>query len=134
MTGTADLPPIPEDAVTAPWWDGTRDGRLLLQHCGDCDHLQHPPRPVCTRCGNPGPGWTEAAGTGEIDAWTVVRRAPGAGFAPPYAVARVRLTEGPVLLTGLPGTGPFRCGQPVVLAWRALPDGRRLPVFAPQEE
>lgn len=137
VTGAAGRTPtaapgVPQDHVTEPWWDATRERRLLLQHCAACDRVQHPPRPVCTACGAE-PGWSDAAGTGGVDAWTVVRRSPGPGLDPPYVVARVRLTEGPVLLTNLPGTGPYRCGQPVALDWRALPDGRHLPVFVPED-
>ena len=100
---------------------------LLLRHCLACDRHLHPSRPLCPDCGGD-LDEVAAAGTGEIDAWTVVRRSPGPGFDPPYVVARVRLTEGPVLLTNLPGTGPYRCGQPVALAWRG-----DLPVFRPTE-
>lgn len=136
MTGDAgrpgDAPEVPQNRVTGPWWDATRERRLLLQRCARCDRVQHPPLPVCTGCGAER-GWVDAAGTGVIDAWTVVRRSPGPGFDPPYVLARVRLTEGPVVLTNLPGTGPYRCGQRVGLGWRELPDGRHLPVFAPEE-
>ena len=47
----------------------------------------------------------------------------------PYALARVRLDEGPILLTHLEGIADPRCDQPVHVAWRARPDGRHLPVF-----
>ncbi len=127
------MPAPPQDPVTEPWWQATRERRLLLQHCASCERVQYPPRSVCTACVATELGWQEAAGIGEIDAWTVVRRSPGPGFDPPYVLARVRLAEGPVLLTTLPGSGPYRCGQPVALTWRPLSDGRRLPVFAPLE-
>lgn len=110
-----------------PWSEAARDGRLLLRHCPSCDRWAHPARPRCAGCGAEA-GWAAASGVGVIDAWTVVRRSPGPGFDPPYVVARVRLAEGPVLLTNLPGTGPYRCGAPVTLAWRDA-----LPVFVPPE-
>ncbi|MFF5081891.1 Zn-ribbon domain-containing OB-fold protein [Actinoplanes sp. NPDC000266] len=66
----------------------------------------------------------EVAGTGIVDSFTVVHRADE-----PYILARVRLTEGPILLTHLDGVAEPRCDMPVQVAWRPLPDGRHLPVF-----
>lgn len=131
MTGP-ELPP--SDAVTAPWWDGTRQGRLLLQRCGSCGAAQFYPRSLCSSCGEAGTlSWIDASGAGVVDTWTVVYRAPAAGLDVPYVLARVRLAEGPVLLThvtGVPLDEPLG-GLAVRLAWRPLSDGRQLPVFAP---
>jgi uncharacterized protein len=124
--------PVP-DEVTEGWWAGTRQHRLLLQRCGDCDRVQHPPRALCTGCGGTGRlGWHEAAGSGVVDAVTVVERAPSPAFTPPYVVARIRLAEGPVLLSNVVDSDPGQVaiGDPVRLRWRDLPDGRALPVFA----
>ncbi len=125
----------PDDVVTRPWWDATRDQRLQLQRCPRCGAVQHPPRSVCARCGDDRVERITSTGRGVVDAWTVVDRAPQPGFTPPYVVARVRLDEGPVLLTNLEGATveSWRIGAPVSLAWRALPDGRHLPVFVPRE-
>ncbi|WP_034591733.1 Zn-ribbon domain-containing OB-fold protein [Hamadaea tsunoensis] len=125
---------IPVDEVTAPWWDATRDGRLLLQRCTRCACAQHPPRLLCTACGAGDLSFEEATGTGIVDSFTVVHRAAVPGTAVPYVLARVRLAEGPILLTHLTGTAEPHCDQPVRLAWRPLPDGRRLPVFHPDPE
>ncbi|GAA2211643.1 Zn-ribbon domain-containing OB-fold protein [Nonomuraea monospora] len=118
------------DEITAPWWAAAREGRLLLQRCTECGHLQHYPRALCTSCGGGELGWRESAGFGVVDSFTEVHRAASPGMAVPYVVARVRLDEGPVLLTNLVGEGPWCCDQRVRVAWRDLPeDGRRLPVF-----
>ncbi|WP_433382825.1 Zn-ribbon domain-containing OB-fold protein [Actinoplanes sp. CA-142083] len=111
--------------MTAPvWWEATRERRLLIQHCTRCRKYQHYPRVVCTGCGGDDLVFVEAAGDGVIDSFTVVERAEA-----PYTLARVRLTEGPIVLTHLDGIDDPRCDQTVHLAWRALPDGRHLPVF-----
>ena len=87
--------PAEPDEMTQEWWDATREGRLLVQACEACGHHQHPPRAVCTGCGSTEHlGHVDAAGTGTVDACTVVHRAPAEGFTPPYVVARVRLAEG----------------------------------------
>ena len=123
-----DLPPV--DDVTAPWWDATRERRLLVQRCESCGHLQHYPRALCTACGATDLGWDVASGRGTVDTFTVVHR-PLPGFEPPYVVARVRLAEGVVLLTNVVDVEPdgVRCDQAVRVSWRPLEDGRHLPVF-----
>jgi uncharacterized OB-fold protein len=126
------LPPQVE--LTAPWWDGTRERRLLLQRCGSCGEVQHHPRHLCVSCGATDDlGWVESAGAGTVDTFTVVHRAPRSGLEAPYVVARIRLDDGPVLLAWLLGTGEAlpdpAIGDVVALDWAPLEDGRALPVF-----
>jgi uncharacterized protein len=123
---------VPQDEITAPWWDATRHGVLLLQRCRRCGHLQHYPRAVCTACGGVELGWAAASGEGSLDSYTMIHRSPDPALPAGHLLARVRLVEGPVLLSRLVGDlgdGEPRCDQPVRLAWQPLPDGRRLPVF-----
>ena len=128
---------MPEpDEATQVWWDATREQRLLVQECA-CGHTQHPPRTLCTACGS-----TErlshrnAAGTGVVDACTVVMRAASPEHEPPYVVARVRLPEGVILISNIETDDPHSVaiGDRVQLAWRTLDDGRALPVFRPTPE
>jgi uncharacterized protein len=129
-----DVPP-PDD-VTTGWWDATREHRLVVQSCVDCGHRQHPPRALCTRCGTTqGLELRAVSGRGTVDSWTVVHRAPRPDVALPYTVVRIRLDEGPILLSVLddpPGAPEPILGTPVVVAWTDLPDGRALPVFTSQ--
>lgn len=116
------------DEVTAPWWEATRDRRLLVQHCRSCGSFQHYPRPLCLGCWSTELEFAEAAGRGTVYSHTTVHRAPSPAFEPPYVIALVRLAEGPVLLTAI--TGPaVECDDRVTVDWRPLPDGRHLPVF-----
>ncbi|MDL4813227.1 Zn-ribbon domain-containing OB-fold protein [Actinomadura opuntiae] len=110
------------------WWDATRDRRLAVQRCA-CGHAQHYPRELCTRCGGTDLMFDDASGHGTVDSFTVVHRAPSSDVEAPYVVARVRLADGPIILTHLAGPGPWACDEPVRLGWRPLPDGRHLPVF-----
>jgi uncharacterized OB-fold protein len=124
----------PADEMTAAWWDATREHRLTVQTC-DCGHRQHPPRAVCTGCGDTEHlTQVDAAGAGTVDAFTVVHRAPRTGVETPYVVARVRLVEGPILLTRLPSDRDWSIGDPVTVGWLDLPDGRALPVFTHPEQ
>ena len=128
----------PSDVLTAPWWDATRERRLLLQRCATCGDVQHHPRHVCTSCGTTAAlGWIESSGAGVVDTFTVVHRAPRPDLEAPYVIARIRLDDGPVLLSrvvGADGALPVvAIGDRVRLAWAALADGRALPVFEPTE-
>lgn len=133
--GAADGYLPPQDALTAPWWEATRERRLLLQLCSSCGALQHHPRYLCVACGaTDGLGWVESPGAGTVDTFTVVHRAPRPDLVAPYVIARVRVDEGPVLLTRIVGVEAsdhaLSIGARVVLEWSSLVDGRALPVFA----
>ena len=139
MTGGDQMPPgedLPVDEVTRAFWDATRDRRLVVQHCASCGHWQHYPRALCTRCGTHEPPFAEVSGRAIIDSYTEVHRAPEAGLAVPYVIARVRLAEGPVLLTRIvDGVGRADLiDQPVSVAWEPVGDGRHLPVFRLSQE
>lgn len=125
-----ELSPVPDD-VTQPWWDATRDRRLLLQRCTDCSHTQHYPRAVCTSCGAFSLDWIDATGRGWVDSFTVVHRAPHPALDTPYVIARVKLEEGPTILTRIVDTpeSELRCDVPVRLQWTEIPGGYQLPVF-----
>lgn len=118
------------DEVTAAWWEATREHRLTVQSCASCDHVQHPPRALCTQCGSTdSQRLLPAAGTGTVDTFTVVHRAPRPDVEAPYVIARVQLDEGPILLTRLVDERDWTIGDPVTVDWVDLPDGRALPVF-----
>lgn len=125
------LPEVPPaDDVTAGWWDATREHRLTVQVCTLCQHVQHPPRAVCTACSSMDHlVLQDASGAGVVDACTVVHRAPRPDVEVPYTVARVRLAEGPILLTRLTDGNDWTIGDAVTVDWLDLPDGRALPVF-----
>ncbi len=126
----------PADENSAAYWDATREHRLTVQSCTACGAVQHPPKALCTGCGSMAHlTQVDAAGTGTVDTFTVVHRAPRPELSAPYTVARVRLAEGPVVLTRLepavPGETGWRIGDPVAVAWVDLPDGRALPYYTP---
>ncbi|HEX9695265.1 MAG TPA: Zn-ribbon domain-containing OB-fold protein [Actinomycetota bacterium] len=117
------------DPVTQPWWDATRERRLLIQRCDACGHTQLYPRSSCTSCHATTLGWIDSSGRGTVYSHTTVHRAPHPAFEAPYVVLLVRLEEGPVVMANLAGGGDVRCDQPVVAVWEDLPDGRKLVQF-----
>lgn len=129
---THPLPPETPD--TGAWWDATRERRLTIQRCRSCGGTQHYPRSLCRRCHGSDLELVDVSGRGTVESFSIVYRSPDPeAFPPPYVVALVRLEEGPVLTTNLVDTDPATvvCDQRVELRWRALDDGRHLPIFTP---
>lgn len=60
--------PAPDDAF---FWEGLAAGRLLLQRCGDCHVVRHPPQPMCAACGSLALDAVEASGRGTVFSWIV---------------------------------------------------------------
>jgi uncharacterized OB-fold protein len=122
----------PADAVTAPWWNATREHRLIIQSCGACGEVQHPPRALCSHCGSTDSlAWVDATGKGTVDSFTIVYRSPRPEADVPYVIARVRLDINVVLLTHLVGREPedWSIGDVVSVDWAPTDDDRMLPVF-----
>jgi uncharacterized OB-fold protein len=91
-----DARPIPlPDETSVFFWEGAREGRLLLQRCDRCTRFQYPPEVVCVHCQSTELTPTEVSGRGRLWTYTVVDRVFDAGFADavPYAVALVELEE-----------------------------------------
>ncbi|MEJ2204679.1 MAG: OB-fold domain-containing protein [Gemmatimonadota bacterium] len=126
-------PPVTD--VSTPFWDATREKRITLQRCADCEAWVWYPRSACTACLGEDLRWTEVSGEGSVYAVSVHHR-PGVAEMKgrvPFAVALVELREGVRMLTNIVGCDPesVRVGQKVSVAWEALSDGRNLPVFEP---
>jgi uncharacterized OB-fold protein len=91
---------------------------LSLLRCDACGRCQHYPRVLCIACGATDLSHVAASGRGTVDSFTVIH------VEPMRVLARVRLEEGPILLTHLVGVDRPRCDQPVRLTWQG-----DLPVF-----
>ena len=122
----------PADENSAAFWDATREHRYTVQQCAACEHVQYPPKALCTGCGSMEHlSQVASTGAGTVDTFTVIHRAPRPELEVPYTVARVRLVEGPVVLTRLepavPGENGWTNGDEVTLEWVDLLDGRALP-------
>jgi uncharacterized OB-fold protein len=72
MATEAAAKPLPEPTRDSkPYWDGLKEGRLLLQQCAACRKIRHYPRPVCDTCYSMEVAWIEASGRGRVHSWTV---------------------------------------------------------------
>jgi uncharacterized OB-fold protein len=126
-------PPVTE--VSEPFWQATREHRLMVQRCADCESWVWYPRTACTKCLGENLRWTRVSGKGTVYAFSVHHR-PGVAEMKgrvPYVVALVELEEGVRLLSNLVACDPesVHVDQAVRLTWEALSDGRNLPVFEP---
>lgn len=82
--------------LTAPFWSGARQGRIMLQRCRGCSAVWHPPAPVCPTCRGLEIEWLTSAGRGRLYSYTQVVHPVHAAVtgAVPYLVALVELDEG----------------------------------------
>ena len=111
----ADPRPLPlPDEVSQFFWDGAREGRLLVQGCQRCSKLQYPPDVVCVHCQSVELAPVEVSGRGRLWSYTVVERVFHAGFADavPYVVGLIELDEqeGLRLLTNVVDAEPDQLG------------------------
>ncbi|MBM2826853.1 MAG: hypothetical protein HW403_917 [Dehalococcoidia bacterium] len=100
--------PVP-DELTKPFWDACNERRLVVQTCTACNWMQHPPRPVCSKCGSKDNlTWHEVSGRGKIHGYCVAydSRVMALHEIQPFNLAVIELEENPAIkfLSHLPGT------------------------------
>ena len=89
--------PTPE---TQHYWDGAKQGELRLQRCTSCSHVYFPPRPFCPECGSRDVSVFTASGKGRLHSY-IINELGAPGREPPFAVAIVKLEEGPQLMSNI---------------------------------
>ncbi len=91
--------PNPHDPLTAPHWQAAREGRIAMQRCAACGYVRWPAARSCPECLQPGGEWTALSGRGQIWSFAVYEKPLDPAFAElcPYAVALIRLDEGPMI-------------------------------------
>ena len=129
-------PPMSEEG--APFWDATRERRLVLPWCTGCGQPHWFPRAACPHCLDPAIEWRDASGDGVVHAMSVMPKPalPMLADRVPYVVALVDLAEGVRMMTNIVELGPLdpsdvTVGLAVRASWEPLSDGRHLLVFAP---
>ena len=133
MTVRFDLP-TPE-ADTLEFWAATKENRLLIKHCGDCDAYSYYPRPFCPECWSRNVTWHEASGKATLYTWSVIYNNDQPPFRDrvPYVAAIVDLEEGPRMMTNVVET-PFedlRVGMALSVTFMPISDDFTIPVFVP---
>lgn len=102
LEGLADPAVLPRlDEINRGHFEAAAQGRLAVRECTACALLFHHPRPQCPRCHSAQLRWTDFSGEATVVSAAVVSRPPWDDLprSVPYAVAVVRLTEGPQMLS-----------------------------------
>jgi uncharacterized OB-fold protein len=63
------VPVAEPDQLSAPYWAGLRQERLLVQRCAHCGAWQFGPEWICHRCHAFDPDWVEVPARGRIYSW-----------------------------------------------------------------
>lgn len=83
------------DDDSRPFWEGTKNHKLMIQWCAECHKFIFYPRIICPHCFSEQVSWVEASGRGSIHSYTVIHRAaPPFNEQTPYVVAIIELNEG----------------------------------------
>lgn len=96
--------PAPTE-ISAPFWEGLKAERLLIQQCNACDHWVFYPRRHCPSCLAHDLTWRDVSGGATLYSFTVARIATLPDFADemPQKLAVVELDEGVRINTTLVG-------------------------------
>ena len=131
--------PQPERPMPTPtrdskaYWDGLREGKLMLQRCASCGKVRHYPRPVCPHCFSMESEFKAAPLTGKLHTWTVCHHPFNFFFkaSAPYIVALVDMDAGIRINAPLRGldAASLKIGQPLKLAFEPINTEITLPFF-----
>ena len=130
----AAKPPRPRPSITHDqdfFFDGLKEGKLLIQKCAQCGTLRHPSGPMCRNCRSL--EWTtlEAAGGGTIHSFVVVHYPQVPSFDYPNPVLLVQLDEGVRIVANAVDTPREKIviGSRVQLVVQRCDDDLALPFF-----
>jgi uncharacterized OB-fold protein len=84
------------DPADLPFWQGCREGRLMLHRCEICQR-SYWPASRCIDHGDTAMGWVAGSGRGSLYTYTVLHHAYTSSMKDklPYVVAVIKLEEGP---------------------------------------
>jgi uncharacterized OB-fold protein len=137
VTDVQPIVPVP-DELTVFFWDGAREGKLLIQRCDDCGYYQHTPRSCCKRCNGFSLAPAEVSGRGTMYSYTIAVHPfhPWLASRLPYVLAVVELEEqlGLKLVTNIVECpeDDLRCDMAVEVTFETIAEGVVLPMFRPR--
>ncbi len=123
------------------FWQGGREGRLVLLRCQSCGYFLHPPTPVCPRDRSKNLAPEAVSGRATVASFTVNHHPWVPGVDLPYVVAIVELPEqaGLRLTTNVVRCDPesVTIGMEVTVVFEHHRDANGdvwLPLFAPRTD
>ncbi|MDB5569439.1 MAG: hypothetical protein JWN93_622 [Hyphomicrobiales bacterium] len=121
-------------SFSKPYWDATREKRLVIQYDTDVGKYQFYPRATSIYTGKRHLEWREVSGKGEIYSFTIARRArpPFQGHEP-FFIAVVMLDEGVNVMANMVNctVEEMKIGMRVKPYWHPLSNGTHLLMFEP---
>jgi uncharacterized OB-fold protein len=121
-----------------PYWEGTKNKKLVLQRCKVTKKFQHFPRPVSIFTGRRRDiEWAEVSGKGKVYSYTVTERGtPAFRGTEPYALVSVTLDVGVNFIADIVNCTmeELKVGMAVKPYWHPLDDGTHLLMFQPDKD
>lgn len=134
-TFAVERAPIKPMSFTKPFWEATREKKLLIQYCRDSKKYQFFPRPTSIYTGKRNLEWREVSGNGFVYSYTITRRTrPPFRGNEPFAIAMVELDEGVRIMADLINVteDQIKIGMKVKPIWIPLPEGYNLVAYEPR--
>jgi uncharacterized OB-fold protein len=128
--------PIP---LIQPWtqefWKATKQHKLLIQVCNDCNSKIFYPRKHCPECWSSNLGWIDASGRAKVYSFTLTMGMVEPKFMPdlPYVLAMVDLEEGIRMMTRIVECDPeeLEIDMAVEVVFEDISENCALPFFKP---
>jgi enoyl-CoA hydratase/carnithine racemase/uncharacterized OB-fold protein len=127
--------------VIQPWtqefWKATKQGKLLVQHCIDCNSNIFFPKKVCPECWSKNLTWIESTGKAKVYTFTVMLDQVEPKFMGdlPYVIAMADLEEGIRMTTRIVNCKPenVAIGMNVEVVFQEVSPECSLPMFQPAD-
>lgn len=120
---------------TKPYFEATKENKLIIQYCSDCKTHQFYPRIFCMNCFSDQINWVEASGKGKVYSYSVVHKTSIKEMKDkvPYIIALIDLEEGVRLMSHLVDTDEkeISVGMDVSVIFREQIEEYKLPQFVP---
>jgi uncharacterized OB-fold protein len=121
-----------------PYWEASRQKKLVIQYCKSAGKYQHFPRPVSIFTGRRRDiEWREVSGKGKVFSYTFAYRGtqPFRG-SEPYAIVSVTLDVGVNVIANMVNctADELKVGMKVKPYWHPLDDGTNLLMFQPDRD
>ncbi|KOC23343.1 DNA-binding protein [Comamonas testosteroni] len=115
------------------FWEGLKEGKLLIQRCKSCGDLHHPPGPVCPKCHSFDWDTVQASGKGTVYSFVVMHYPEVPPFDHPNPIGLVELQEGVRVIAQLVGVKPgeVQIGQKVQVEFNTFDGDLTLAQFRP---
>lgn len=124
------IPPV-ENHDSQHFWQGLRDGKLLIQQCSNCQTHRHPPQPMCEACQSLAWHTVESSGKGTIYSFTTLHHPEIPPFDYPNSIVLVDLDEDVRIAAQLVDCKPndIDIGRRVVAQIEKVQEGLSVPIF-----